>query len=267
MSPKEPRYDRIGQGYSHTRREDPRLRALLHAALGDARTVVNVGAGSGSYEPRDRHVVAIEPSDVMAAQRPPELAPAIRATADDLPLRDGSVDAAIAVLTVHHWDEGQERGVRELRRVARGPVVILTYDPEVSGAMWLMADYFPEVAELDRRVFPAPSRLAAWLGGDVRVETVAIPRDTPDWMLGSFWAHPERVLDAQARAATSGFARMDTAVVDGVVAAVARDLRDGTWDRRHGHIRALSAYDAGLRLVVATPEKVLPGAGSGPCAP
>jgi SAM-dependent methyltransferase len=248
-----PRYDLIGQGYARTRREDPRFRELLHTALGDARTVVNVGAGTGSYEPRDRHVVAIEPSDVMAAQRPPELAPAIRAFANELPLRDGGVDAALAVLTLHHWDQGQERGVRELRRVARGPVVILTYDPEVSGAMWLMADYFPEVAELDRRLFPSPARLAEWLGGDARIEPVPIPRDTPDWMLGSFWAHPERVLDSQARAATSGFARMDPALVERVVSAVGRDLRDGVWDTRHGHLRALQEYDAGLRLVVATP--------------
>jgi SAM-dependent methyltransferase len=257
-----PRYDAIGQGYALTRREDPRFRALLHAALGDARSVVNVGAGTGSYEPRDRHVVAIEPSDVMAAQRPPELAPALRAYADKLPLRDNSVDAAMAVLTVHHWDEGQEKGVRELRRVSRGPVVLLTYDAEVSGRTWLMADYLPELAALDRRIFPTMERLAQWLGGEVRVEPVPIPRDTPDWMLGSFWAHPERVLDAQARAATSGFARMAPAVVERVVKRLGRDLQDGSWDARHGALRALDAYDVGLRLVVATPPSPS-GRGSG----
>ena len=150
------RYDRIGGGYALTRREDPHFSAAIQRALGDARSVVNVGAGTGSYEPRDRHVVAIEPSDVMAAQRAPELAPAIRAGAGDLPLRDASVDAAMAVLTIHHWDDDQERGVRELRRVARDAVVILTYDPSVSEQMWLLADYLPEVAELDRRIFPSP---------------------------------------------------------------------------------------------------------------
>jgi SAM-dependent methyltransferase len=186
------RYEAIGGGYATTRREDPGLRARIHAALGDARTVVNVGAGAGSYEPRDRHVVAIEPSDVMAAQRPPGLAPAIRAFARDLPLRDGAVDAAMAILTVHHWDAGLRDGVRELRRVARGPVAILTYDPLVSGEMWLMADYLVEVAALDRRIFP-------------------------------------------------------------VVRDVARDLADGTWDRRHGRLRELSELDVGLRLVVARP--------------
>lgn len=246
------RYDTIGHGYSQTRREDPRFRALIHAALADARTVVNVGAGAGAYEPTDRHVIAIEPSDVMAAQRSRDLAPAIRASAGSIPLRDRSVDAAMAVLSVHHWDEEREKGVRELRRVARGPVVILTYDATVSAAMWLMADYLPEVAELDFRIFPPPEQLAEWLGGDVRIDKVPIPRDTPDWMLGSFWAHPERVLDANARAATSGFARMPTNVVDRIVSEVSRDLASGVWDERHGHLRRLDALDVGLRLVVAT---------------
>lgn len=246
------RYDTIGHGYSRTRREDPRFRVLIHAALADARTVVNVGAGTGAYEPPDRHVIAIEPSDVMAAQRPRDLAPAIRASAGSLPLRDRSVDAAMAVLSVHHWDGERERGVRELRRVARGAVVILTYDATVSGAMWLMADYLPEVAALDLRIFPPPEQLAEWLGGDVRINEVPIPRDTPDWMLGSFWAHPERVLDAHARAATSGFARLSTVVTDRVIAELSRDLASGLWDDRYGHLRNLDALDVGLRLVVAT---------------
>src|SRR6266516_4903085 len=158
-----PRYDSIGVDYARTRHEDPRLAARIHDALGGARSVVNVGAGAGSYEPRDRHVIAIEPSDVMAAQRPAGLAPAIRAAAGELPLRDASVDAAMALLTLHHWEDQQERGVRELRRVARGPVVILTYDPEVSSRMWLMADYLPEVAELDRRSFPRIQLVTEWL--------------------------------------------------------------------------------------------------------
>jgi SAM-dependent methyltransferase len=246
------RYDTIGHGYSRTRREDPRFRVQIDAALADARTVVNVGAGTGAYEPTDRHVIAIEPSDVMAAQRSRDLAPAIRASAGSLPLRDRSVDAAMAVLSLHHWDEEREKGVRELRRVARGAVVILTYDATISGAMWLMADYLPEVAALDLRTFPPPEQLAEWLGGDVRINKLPIPRDTPDWMLGSFWAHPERVLDANARAATSGFARMPTDVVDRVVSNVSRDLASGLWDERYGYLRDLDALDVGLRLVVAT---------------
>lgn len=127
----------------------------------------------------------------MAAQRPQQLAPAIRATAGNLPLRDDSVDAAMAVLTVHHWDHEQQRGVRELRRVTRGPVVIVTCDPSISGEMWLMAEYLHEVAALDRRIFPSIDRIATWLGGRTVVDTMPVPRDTPDWTLLSFWAHPE----------------------------------------------------------------------------
>jgi SAM-dependent methyltransferase len=248
-----PRYDRIGEGYAALRREDPGLKGRIEAALGDARTVVNVGAGTGSYEPRDRHVVAVEPSDVMAAQRPEGAVPAIRAGAGELPLRDGAVDAAMAVLTIHHWDADQERGVRELARVARGPVVIVTYDPQVSGGMWLMRDYLAEVAEMDRRICPAPEVIAGWLGGDVAIEVVPIARDTPDQTLMSFWAHPERVLDPAARAATSGFARQPEDVVARVVGDVERDLASGAWEARNGHLRRLDAYDAGLRLVVARP--------------
>jgi SAM-dependent methyltransferase len=246
----EPRYEAIGRTYASTRREDPRLRERIHAALGDSRTVVNVGAGAGSYEPRDRYVIAVEPSDVMAAQRPPELAPAIRASAGSLPLRDDAVDAAMALVTIHHWDAELEAGVRELRRVARGPVVIVTYDPRESGRMWLMTDYAPEIAALDDRIFPLPEDVAEWLGDDVRIEAVPVPRDCSDWMLGSFWAHPERVLDPVARANTSGFARMDPERVDEVAERLSADLDSGAWDARHGALRALDELDVGLRLIV-----------------
>jgi len=245
------RYETIGRSYAATRREDPRIARRIHEALGDARSVVNVGAGTGSYEPEDRYVIAVEPSDVMAEQRPASRVPAIRASAGKLPLRDRSVDAAMAVLTLHHWDDAQERGVRELRRVARDRVVILTYDASVSGRMWLMADYLPEVAALDERIFPSPDALTGWLGGAVEVQTLPISRDTSDWMLGSFWAHPERVLDERARANTSGFARMPDDVVQRVVSSLRRDLEDGSWDARHGELRTLDEHDVGLRLIVA----------------
>ena len=247
------RYDEIGAGYSATRREDPRIAAVIHEALGDARTVVNVGAGSGSYEPRDREVTPVEPSEVMIAQRDPGRPQAIRSSAYPLPFDDQSFDAAMAVLTVHHWDAEQERGVRELRRVARGPVVIYSFDVEVSARMWLIADYFPELADLDRRTCPSPETIAGWLGGETEIRAVPISRDTPDWSLGSFWAHPERVLDPNARASTSGFARLPPEIGNRVVEAVARDLRDGTWEARYGHLRALDEYDVGMRLVVSRP--------------
>lgn len=247
-----PRYDLIGAGYSLTRREDARISVAIRNALGEARSVVNVGAGTGSYEPDDRYVIAVEPSDVMASQRSHlTIPPALRASAAELPLRDNSVDAAMAVLTIHHWDDELERGIQEMRRVARDTVVILTYDPLVSGEMWLMADYLPEVAELDRHIFPTPQRLVSWLGGRAHIEVVPISRDTPDWMLGSFWAHPERVLDERARNATSGFARTDPSVVQRVVREVRRDLENGAWDERHCELRKLDAFDAGLRLIVS----------------
>jgi SAM-dependent methyltransferase len=254
MGAEKPRYERIGHGYAARRREDPEFARRIHAALGDARTVLNVGAGAGSYEPRDRHVIAIEPSDTMAAQRPPELAPALRGSAGRLPLRDSSVDAAMAILTIHHWDSERERGVRELRRVARGPVVIVTYEAAVSNRMWLVTDYLPELAELDRRIFPPVHTVASWLGGHSEVEPLLISRDTPDWMLGAFWAHPERVLDPQARAVTSGFARLGEATGERVAGALRRDLESGEWDRRHGELRTLPAYDGGLRLLVNHPR-------------
>ncbi|MFC8043334.1 DUF1330 domain-containing protein [Nocardia sp. NPDC057353] len=248
-APQAPRYDEIGTRYAHLRREDPAIRDRVHAALGEARSVLNVGAGAGSYEPADRHVIAIEPSAVMAAQRNPQRAPAIRGTAEELPLFDGSVDAAMAVLSVHHW-HSPERGVRELRRVARGPVVLVTLDPRVSERMWLLRDYLPEVAALDRRIFPLPEQLAGWLGG-ARVEPMPLARDTPDWMLVACWAHPERMLDPEARQVTSGFARMPDDVVTRVVTDLGRDLADGTWARRNAHLRDLAELDVGLRLVIA----------------
>ena len=159
----------------------------------------------------------------------------------------------MAILTVHHWDAEREAGVRELRRVATGPVAILTYLPEVSNEMWLVRDYLPEVGELDVQHLPRPRRLGGVAGRRRAVETLPVHRDSPDWMFGSFWAHPERVLDRDARNATSGFALTPEATVSRVVRALERDLSSGDWDRRHGHLRELDEFDVGLRLVVGTP--------------
>lgn len=243
----------IGERYASTRREDPQLVAAIAGGLGTSRTLLNVGAGAGSYEPRDRYVLAFEPSDVMAAQRPDGAVPALRLGAGPLPLRDASVDAALAVLTIHHWRDQLETGVRELRRVARGPVVIVTYDTDISTQMWLLRDYMPETAAMDRALFPSIAELAGWLGGTVTVAPVLTARDTPDWTIASFWAHPQRVLDPTARQGTSAFALIEPSVVDRVAAAVAADLADGSWDRRYGHLHDLASFDAGMRLVVATP--------------
>ncbi|MBW2386244.1 MAG: class I SAM-dependent methyltransferase [Deltaproteobacteria bacterium] len=245
------RYDRIGHGYAELRREDPRIAARIRLALGGAKSVLNVGAGAGSYEPTDCLVVAVEPSQVMVSQRAASRTPVIRALAQALPLRDGCVDAAMSVLSIHHWAPHAEAGVREMRRVARGRVVIGTIDAEVSGEMWLMAEYLHEVAALDRRIFPPIDVIREWLGPHTEVVVVPVPADTTDWTLMSFWAHPERVLDAGARAATSGFARMTPEVVQRVVQAVRDDLRSGTWDERHAELRRAKELDVGLRLLVS----------------
>lgn len=247
------RYDHIGQHYANKRRQDPYLAARINKALSDCRTIVNLGAGAGSYEPTDRFVLAIEPSDVMAAQRPPHLAPALRLSAGPLPLRDHSIDAAMAILTIHHWGDRQELGVRELRRVARGPVIIVTYDIDVTAAMWLYRDYMPEAAAMDHEVFPTIAQLVSWLGGSVDVEVISTAHDTPDRNLASFWAHPERVLDPAARQATSAFTLLKPEVVERVVESVAADLAGGAWDQRHGHLRDLATLDVGMRLLVAHP--------------
>jgi len=244
------RYETIGRGYAQRRREDPNLKSEIEAALAGAGTIVNVGAGGGSYEPAGSRVIAVEPSDVMVSQRPAGLGPAVRGLAQALPLATDSVEGAMAVLTLHHWHPDQQQGIREMRRVARGPIVVVSIDPVISNRMWLMADYLHEVAELDLQIFPAPAMIASWLGDKAEIRTLPIHRDTPDETLMSFWAHPERVLDEQARNATSGFARQSPEVVQRVVTAVKRDLESGAWEAKHGHLRALDAFDAGLRLIV-----------------
>ncbi|MEM9072217.1 MAG: methyltransferase domain-containing protein [Myxococcota bacterium] len=244
------RYDTIGRGYAFHRREDPDLKDRIRRALGDAKSVVNVGAGAGSYEPLNGTVIPVEPSAVMAAQRPSGR-PAVRATADALPLHDRSVDAAMTVLSLHHWHPHQEAGIREMCRVASQSVVIVTIDAEVSARMWLMADYLHEVRDLDLEIFPPPEVIATWLDRPAEIDVVPLSRDTPDHMLCSYWAHPERVLNASARAATSGFARQSPEVVARVVDAVAAHLESGAWDARYGSLRAMKSYDAGLRLIRA----------------
>lgn len=244
------RYDTIGRGYAAYRRADPRIEAAVHAALGDARTVVNVGAGTGSYEPTDRPVIPVEPSTAMTLQRDPALPPAVLGVAESLPLADGTADAAMAVLTMHHWSD-VDRGLAELVRVARRRIVLLTIDVDVESDMWLLRDYVPEVVARDRHEFPPIARLVSELKAPTRVVTVPIPADCTDGFILSFWNRPEAVLDPGARAATSGFARMDAARVTEVVARLARDLETGSWDREHGHLREEPHLDVGLRLLVA----------------
>lgn len=242
-------YEAGGQGYALRRQTDPRIAALVHAALGDARTVLNVGAGAGSYEPRDRYVTAVEPSAAMRAQRPPQLAPAIDATAERLPFDDDSFDAAMATVTVHQWaDLGS--GLREMRRVSRGPVVILTFDAQALAGFWLN-EYVPEVLAVERRRFPTIEQITAVLGGDVSVTAVPIPIDCVDGFGEAYYARPEAFLDPEVRRSQSGWGLVEPAAVERGVARLRDALASGEWDERHGHLRSRPEHIGAVRLVVA----------------
>jgi len=226
-----------------------RITARVHTALGDARTILNVGAGSGSYEPEDRYVLPVEPSAGMRAQRPTHLAPAINGSAEALPLDDDSFDAAMAIITLHHWRD-PAAGLRELRRVARGPVVVLTFDIDVLAGFWMIRDYLPEALVDDRERFPAIDAVADILG-DARIEPVPIPADCKDGFFEAHYARPEAYLDPALRAAQSVWPRLPDGVEQRALAALSADLASGAWDERHGHLRAQPAYDGGLRLVIS----------------
>jgi SAM-dependent methyltransferase len=245
------RYERIGHGYARLRREDPRIAERINAALGDARTVVNVGAGAGSYEPTDRDVTAVEPSAAMRAQRPAGGKPAVDAVAESLPFADNVFDAAMATITVHQWPD-LDAGLREMRRVSRGPVVILTFDGDVLARFWL-AEYAPEVIAKERLRYPSLEHVCAVLGGHARVEAVAIPQDCVDGWGEAFYARPERFLDPGVRLAQSAWGLVGETEVARSVRRLRADLETGEWDRRFGHLRELAAYDGSLRLVVAEP--------------
>ncbi len=238
-------YDRIGEGYAESRRPDPRIAQRIASALGDANSIVNVGAGAGSYEPLDRRAVAVEPSLEMISQRESPAA-VVRGVAEWLPFRDGSFEAALAVLTIHHWSDWR-RGVGELRRVAGSRVVILTWDPEAGAGFWLF-EYFPGILRRDRRRFPLADELCERVGG--RSEVVAVPHDCTDGFLGSRWRRPEEYLDARFRRAISGFGLLPSEELRSGVDRLATDLANGSWERRHGELRGLESLDLGYRLVV-----------------
>lgn len=241
-------YDRIGVGYRGTRGTDPTLAARIWAALGDARTVLNVGAGTGSYEPRDRWVLAVEPSAVMIAQRAPDAAPVIRATAEDLPLADQTVDAAMAVLTLHHWPN-VEAGLRELIRVARDRIVIVTVEVSVIAQQWVVRDYLPELLG-QHAGFPAIDRLCELLP-NARSDVLPVPRDCEDGFMAAWWARPEALLDPVIRAATSTWRNLPEPVVDRALARLRDDLNSGEWQQRYSELLAKDELDVGLRLVIA----------------
>jgi SAM-dependent methyltransferase len=239
-------YDSIGKGYADYRRPDPHIAAAVIGALAAAQSIVNVGAGAGSYEPADRSVVAVEPSPTMISQRPASAAPVVCASAMDLPFRDDAFDAALAIFTVHHWPD-RMRGLSEMRRVA-ARAVILTWEPSTF-ASWLTRDYFPELLTYDRSLFPLASDFYARTFGRVEIQPVLVPHDCTDGFLEAYWRRPEAYFDAGVRRAISAFARIPD--VHPGLARLRRDLDDGTWMRRNGHLLELTELDLSYRLVIA----------------
>lgn len=242
-------YDSIGRGYATFRIPDPRIASVIDAALGDAASVVNVGAGTGSYESPGRTVLAVEPSEVMIGQRPapPLAAPCVQGWAESLPLESRSVDAAMAILSIHHWTD-LERGLREMARVARKRVVLLTWVPDAS-SFWLTEDYFPQILAHDRAIFPDSPTLATMLErtiGPARMTPVPIPHECTDGFLCAYWRRPECYLDAGRRNAISSFARIDA---EPGLAKLRADLESGRWAERHRELAGLEALDLGYRIV------------------
>ena len=242
-------YEALGAGYSGFRRPDPGIAAYVHRALGDAETVLNVGAGAGSYEPQDRYVVAVEPSASMRSQRPRHLVPALDATAESLPFDDDAFAAAMATITVHQWAD-VDAGLREIRRVTRGPVVILTFDAEALLDFWL-EEYVPEIIAIEQRRFPRIGHIEDVLGGEVEVVPVPIPADCVDGFGEAYYARPEAFLDPDVRSAQSGWAHVEPDAVERGIQRLRTDLASGAWDAAHGHLRAEPERTGAVRLIVA----------------
>jgi len=241
-------YGRHGLGYAQMRRTDPRIAAWVHRALGNARTILNVGAGAGSYEPQDRYVLAIEPSEAMRAQRPKHLVPTIHGIAEQLPLDDQSVDASMALMTVHQWRD-LDNGLRELRRVTRGPIVVLTFDGDALDRYWL-ADYAPELISIERRRYPAIETIAKGLGGVTDVQVIPVPIDCVDGFTEAHYARPESFLDSAIRRSQSAWSFVPETDQLRIVQTLSDDLKSGTWDRKYVEWRTKPYFEGSLRLIV-----------------
>ena len=242
-------YDRLGRGYSRVRRPDPRIAAQIDAALGDARTVLNVGAGTGSYEPEARDVTAVEPSAEMIGQRPAGSAPAVQASAEDLPFPDDNFDAAMAVLTAHHWAD-LDAGLAEMQRVSRGRIAIVAFDPEALADLWIARDYFPEMLGLKRRSGASAGELMARLPGSTSAP-IPVPRDCSDLFFAALWARPEMLFDEEVVRPMWVWQSISEEAQVGGREHLAVDLESGVWDERHGHLRERRELDVGLRLVLS----------------
>ncbi|MFI4868799.1 MAG: class I SAM-dependent methyltransferase [Steroidobacterales bacterium] len=239
-------YDKIGRNYSGRRQSDPRIAAAIESAIDGCASILNVGAGAGSYEPDSRSVVAVEPSRTMIAQRPPGAAPVIQGYAEALPFRDRSVDAVLGVLTVHHWKD-QPKGFSECARVARSRVVFLTNDLDVCARFWLF-DYFPELMRVDRPIFPTMTQFADAFGS-VEIREVPIPADCRDGFLCAYWRRPRAYLDPLVRDGISTFSKIGN--VDSQLARLEEDIDSGVWDQRYSNLQDLRELDLGCRLLIA----------------
>ena len=245
-------YDRFGHRYSGHRQTDSRIAAYVYQELADAYTILNVGAGAGSYEPTDKYVIAVEPSVTMRNQRlRNNKVPAVNAMAGDLPFDNHSFDAAMAMVTVHHWPD-MEQGLKELRRVTRNQVLIMTFDPEQLDGFW-NADYFPEVIEVERARYPQIDFILKALGGTCHVIPIPIPLDCKDGFQEAFYGRPEAFLEKEIRLAQSAWGFIPDEKQEEMVARLKSDLQSGEWDRKYGHFRTQPTFTCALRLIVSRP--------------
>ncbi|MBL7932718.1 MAG: class I SAM-dependent methyltransferase [Bacteroidia bacterium] len=245
-------YDALGHSYSEKRQTDQRIADYVYTVLADAETILNVGAGAGSYEPPNKYVVAVEPSVVMRKQRAlNNKVPAINAKAENLPFDDDSFDAVMAMVTVHHWPD-IDKGLKELRRVARKQVVVMSFDPDALDTFW-NAEYFPEVIEVEKARYPTIDFIKSNLGGNCRVIPVPIPLDCKDGFQEAFYGRPEAFLDKQVRLSQSAWGFIPDETQEEMVERLRKDLESGNWDKKFGQFRTQTSFTGALRLVVSRP--------------
>ncbi len=241
-------YDASGHDYAQHRRTDLRIAAYVREALGHAQTILNVGAGAGSYEPTDKYVVAVEPFKAMRQQRLGKV-PAIIGTANALPFDDDAFDASMATITIHHWPD-IAKGLQEMRRVTKGPVVILTFDPDALHEFW-NAHYFPELIAVEQSRYPKIDAIVAALGGNCEVKKIPIPIDCVDGFQEAFYARPEAFLQKEVRQAQSAWGFLKEGLEERIVAELKKELDSGEWDKKYGVHRTMSSFTGALRLVIA----------------
>ena len=245
-------YEKYGQNYSGYRRTDPRIATYMYAALGTAKTVLNVGAGAGSYEPEDRYVVAVEPSSAMRVQRmAAQKVPAIVGTADSLPFDDDSFDASMASVTIHHWTD-IKKGLQELRRVTREQVVVMTFDPDALDNFWNV-HYFPELIAVEKMRYPTIDFITTALGGTCKIQSIPVPFDCIDGFQEAYYGRPEAFLEKGVRVSQSAWGFLSEGVEDKYVKALSNDLQSGTWDQKYGEFRTKPTFTCALRLIIAFP--------------